>query len=94
MRRWLLAALIALVFSASVVALPAHSTSHGEVRAHQACAEPTCDPGPADLSRAGTVAVEPSRFVAVGGAGADDAAALPDSLARPASRAELQVWRT
>lgn len=94
MRRWLFAALIALVLSASAIALPAPSTSHGEVRAHQSCAELACDPGPADLARSGTAAVEPSRFVAVGGAEGDGAAALPDSLARPASRAELQVWRT
>jgi O-acetyl-ADP-ribose deacetylase (regulator of RNase III) len=53
-----------------------------------------CDPGPADLARAGSAADEPSRFVAFGGIGTGTGGQLPDSVTRPATRAELQVWRT
>jgi hypothetical protein len=93
-RRWLLAALIALVFITPAIALLAPATAHGDVRAHQSCAEVACDPGPADLARAGTAADEPSRFVAFGGIGTGTGGQLPDSVTRPATRAELQVWRT
>ncbi|WP_281903300.1 hypothetical protein [Phytohabitans aurantiacus] len=94
MRRWLLAVLIALVFSAPAVALLAPAAAHGDVRAHQSCAELARDTGPADLARAGVAAVEPSRFAAIGGSGGGTADPLPDSVTRAATRAELQVWRT
>lgn len=94
MRRWLLAALVALVFSAPALALLAPATAHGDVRVHQSCAELARDPGLADLARTGTVAVQPSRFAAIRGGVGGTADPLPDSVARPASRAELQIWRT